>query len=131
MAKQAPAVNQAVVRASAPVLYQEAMGLPKTDLVTLPADPIQTQPTYEAALAAFEEIPSIRVLFDNGAGTSPLGTTTAGDPYPGFEQSFSTSSRSRARRRGRGTSDRAGRSTKNSRPRKGRTPTPPTQKPCR
>jgi hypothetical protein len=29
------------------------------------------------------------VLFDNGAGTSPTGSTTAGDPYPGFEQSFS------------------------------------------
>jgi uncharacterized protein len=29
------------------------------------------------------------VLFDSGAGTSPTGSTTAGDPYPGFEQSFS------------------------------------------
>jgi predicted acyl esterase len=89
VAHQAPLVNSAVVHAAAPVIYQEAMGLPKTDLVTLPADPIQTQPTYASALAAFEALPSIRVLFDNGAGTSPLGTTTAGDPYPGFEQSFS------------------------------------------
>ncbi len=89
VAHQAPLINSAVVKAAAPVIYQEAMGLPKTDVVTLPADPIQTQPTYESALAAFEALPSIRVLFDNGAGTSPLGTTTAGDPYPGFEQSFS------------------------------------------
>jgi uncharacterized protein len=89
VAHQAPLVNSAVVHAAAPVIYQEAMGLPKTDLVTLPADPVQTQPTYESALAEFEALPSIRVLFDNGAGTSPLGTTTAGDPYPGFEQSFS------------------------------------------
>jgi uncharacterized protein len=88
VAKQAPIVNQAVVRAAAPVIYQEAMGLPKTDVVTLPADPIQTQPAYESALSAFEALPSIRVLFDNGAGTSPTGSTTAGDPYPGFEQSF-------------------------------------------
>ncbi len=88
VAHQAPIVNQAVVRAAAPVVYQEAMGLPKTDLVTLPADPIQLQPTYEAALGAFEALPAIRVLFDNGAGTSPTGITTAGDPYPGFEQSF-------------------------------------------
>jgi hypothetical protein len=88
VAHQAPLINSAVVKAAAPVIYQEAMGLPKTDLVTLPADPIQTQPTYESALAAFEALPSIRVLFDNGAGASPLGTTTAGDPYPGFEQSF-------------------------------------------
>jgi predicted acyl esterase len=90
VAKQAPILNSAVVKAAAPVVYDEAMGLPKTDLVTLPADPIQTQPTYESALAAFEAVPSIRVLFDNGAGTSPTGSTTAGDPYPGFEQSFSS-----------------------------------------
>ncbi len=89
VAHQAPLINSAVVHAAAPVVYQEAMGLPKTDLVTLPSDPIQEQPTYESALAAFEALPSIRVLFDNGAGKSPLGTTTAGDPYPGFEQSFS------------------------------------------
>jgi uncharacterized protein len=89
VAHQAPLINSAVVKAAAPVIYQEAMGLPKTDVVTLPADPVQTQPTYESALAEFEALPSIRVLFDNGAGTSPLGTTTAGDPYPGFEQSFS------------------------------------------
>jgi len=65
------------------------MGLPKEDLVTLPPDPIQEQPTYEAALSAFEALPEIRVLFDNGAGTSPTGSTTAGNPYPAFEQSFS------------------------------------------
>ncbi|HTD50002.1 MAG TPA: CocE/NonD family hydrolase C-terminal non-catalytic domain-containing protein, partial [Acidimicrobiia bacterium] len=32
----------------------------------------------------------VRVLFDNGAGTSPSGSSTPGDPYPGFEQSFSS-----------------------------------------
>jgi uncharacterized protein len=90
VAHQAPILNSAVINAAAPVIYDEAMGLPKTDLVTLPADPIQQQPTYESALAAFEELPSIRVLFDNGAGASPLGTKTAGDPYPGFEESFSS-----------------------------------------
>jgi uncharacterized protein len=42
------------------------------------------------ALAAFEKLPSVRVLFDNGAGTSPTGQKTAGDPYPAFEQSFSS-----------------------------------------
>jgi uncharacterized protein len=89
VAKQAPLVDSAVIKAAAPVLYQEAMGLPKSDLVTLPEDPIQLKPTYESALAAFEALPPIRVLFDNGAGKSLLGTSTAGDPYPGFEQSFS------------------------------------------
>src|ERR1700730_6768823 len=46
VAHQAPILNQAVVRAAAPLIYQEAMGLPKTDLVTLPTDPIQLQPSY-------------------------------------------------------------------------------------
>jgi len=90
VAHQAPLVDSLVIHAAAPILYDEAMGLPKTDLVTLPADPIQLDPTYESALAAFEALPEIRVLFDNGAGSSPLGTTTAGDPYPGFEHSFSS-----------------------------------------
>jgi len=89
VAKQPPLVNSSVPRAAAPVIYDEAMGLPKTDLVTLPIDPIQLNPLYESALTEFEALPEIRVLFDNGAGTSPTGSTTAGDPYPGFEQSFS------------------------------------------
>ncbi len=89
VAKQAPIINSAVIKAAAPVIYDEAMGLPKTDIVTLPSDPIQTEPTYETALAAFEALPAIRVLFDNGAGASPTDTQTAGDPYPGFEDSFS------------------------------------------
>ena len=38
------------------------------------------------AKAAFEAQPSIRVLFDNGAGNSG----NPGWPYPAFEQSFSS-----------------------------------------
>ncbi len=45
VARQAPVVNSAVVRAAAPVIYQEAMGITG---VTLPRDPIQEQPTYQA-----------------------------------------------------------------------------------
>jgi uncharacterized protein len=90
VAHQAPLINSAVIHAASPVIFDEAMGLPKTELVTLPSDPIQEKPTYESALTAFEALPQIRVLFDNGAGKNPvLGTTTAGDPYPGFEDSFS------------------------------------------
>ena len=89
VAHQAPALNAAVTRAAAPVIYQTAMGLPQTDLVTLPADPIQLIPTYSAALAAFDQLPQVRVLFDNGAGKS-LSSSNPGDPYPGFEKSFST-----------------------------------------
>jgi predicted acyl esterase len=90
VAHQAPIVNQALIRAGAPVIYQQAMGLPQSDLVTLPPDSIQTELTYQTALTAFENLPEVGVLFDNGAGTSPTGSNTAGDPYPGFEQSFSS-----------------------------------------
>jgi predicted acyl esterase len=90
VAHQAPIVNQAPTRAAAPIIYQAAMGLPQSDVVTLPPDPIQAEPTYSAALSAFEALPEVRVLFDNGAGTSPTGDSTPGNPYPAFEQSFST-----------------------------------------
>jgi predicted acyl esterase len=80
VAKQAPITNSAAIRGAAPLIYQEAMGI---DGVTLPRDPVQEQPTYEGALAAFEKLEPVRVLFDNGAGSS-----TAGAPVPGFEQSF-------------------------------------------
>ncbi len=42
VAHQAPIVNQAVIHAAAPVIYQSAMGLPHTDAVTLPARPDPT-----------------------------------------------------------------------------------------
>ena len=44
------------------------MGIPG---VTLPHDPIQDQPTYDAALAAFQAQPQVKVMFDNGAGGAP------------------------------------------------------------
>jgi predicted acyl esterase len=80
VAQQAPIFNAALIHAAAPVIYQQAMGITG---VTLPNDPIQEQPTYGGALSAFQALPSIRVLFDNGAGGS-----SPGQPYPGFEQSF-------------------------------------------
>jgi predicted acyl esterase len=89
VAHQAPLVNSPVIQAAAPVIYDEALGVPKTELITLPSDPIQTEPTYEGALKAFEALPEVRVMFDNGAGESPTGSKTAGNPYPGFEDSFS------------------------------------------
>jgi predicted acyl esterase len=82
VAQEAPATKSAAVQASAPAVFQAVFGI---DGMTLPPDPIQQQPTYDLAKAAFEEQPSIRVLFDNGAGNS-----NAGWPYPGFEQSFSS-----------------------------------------
>jgi predicted acyl esterase len=79
VAKEAPAVQSAAIQAAAPVVYDAAMGI---EGVTLPPDPIQQQPTYEGALAAFEAQEPFRILFDNGAGGDP------GHPYPGFEASF-------------------------------------------
>jgi predicted acyl esterase len=80
VAKRPPILASAAIHAAAPLIYQEAMGIPG---VTLPLDPVQLQPTYGLALAAFENLKPVRVLFDNGAGgISP------GQPYPGFEKSF-------------------------------------------
>jgi hypothetical protein len=64
----------------APTLYKTVLGVPD---VTLPPDPIQSEPTYDAARAAFEALPPVRILFDNGAGGA-----APGQPYPGFDQSF-------------------------------------------
>ena len=70
------------VRALAPELYQVAMGISG---VSFPADdPIEDAPDYASALAAFEALPSIRILFDNGAGGAP----GPGAPVAAFEQSF-------------------------------------------
>ena len=69
------------VTALAPQFYQSAIGVPG---VALPTDPIQSEPDYAAALAAFERLPSIRILFDNGAGSAIPGA-----PVASFSQSFS------------------------------------------
>jgi hypothetical protein len=69
-------------RALAPLLYQTAMGVSG---VSFPADdPIEDQPDYPSALAAFERLEPVRILFDNGAGGSP----GPGAPVAAFEQSF-------------------------------------------
>jgi uncharacterized protein len=78
VARRAPNLSPRA-RAAAPVIFASAMGVPG---LTLPADPIQGRPTYDAARAAFERLPSVRILFDNGAGASP------GAPVPAFEQTF-------------------------------------------
>ncbi len=81
VAKQPPIVVGALMHAAAPLVFQEAMGIPG---LTLPPDPIQLLPTYGLALAAFEAQKPIRVAFDSGAGGPAPGR-----PYPSFEDSFS------------------------------------------
>ena len=87
VAHRAPATNSGLVDFAAPLFYSEALGISNA---TLPPDPIQQIPTYRAALAAYEKLPAVRVLFDNGAGTGPDGAVTAGYPYAGFERSFAS-----------------------------------------
>jgi predicted acyl esterase len=78
VARRAPKLPDAI-KAAAPAIFEIEMGVKG---VTLPDDPIQRQPSYAAAKAAFEALPPVRILFDNGAGGA------AGAPVPGFEQSF-------------------------------------------
>jgi predicted acyl esterase len=89
VAHRAPIYNRLIVHAAAPIIYQMALGVPVGEEITLPPDPVQEQLTYAKALAAFTALPQVRVLFDNGAGASPTGVATPGNPYPAFEQSFS------------------------------------------
>jgi hypothetical protein len=80
VARQKPALSPSL-KALAPTVFASAMGVPG---VKLPDDPIQSQPDFNSALAAFQALPPVRVMFDNGAGGSQPGA-----PLAGFEQSFS------------------------------------------
>ncbi len=90
VARKAPIGGRALLELAAPQIYEAALGLPKGDEVKLPPDPIAEQPKYSQALASFSALPEVRVLFDNGAGESPSHTTTAGNPYPAYEKTFSS-----------------------------------------
>ena len=86
----------ALIQAGAPVVYQEAMGIAG---VTLPPDPIQQQPTYAAALAAFEAAQA-----DPDPVRQRRRRLAARPALPGLRAVVRRASRSRARRRARGTS---------------------------
>ncbi len=90
VARKAPGSARGLVEFAAPTIYSAAMGLPEGDEVKLPADPIAEKSKYSEALAAFSALPEVRVLFDNGAGESPTHVTTAGNPYPAYEKTFSS-----------------------------------------
>jgi predicted acyl esterase len=79
VAQRAPHLSP-TLKGLAPAVFQTAMGVPG---LTLPDDPVQAQPDYASALAAFQAQPQVRVLFDNGAGgPAPFA------PGPGFAQDF-------------------------------------------
>ena len=79
VAEQKPAPRPVVV-AGGSALYTALFSTPG---VTMPPDPIQAEPTYESAKAAFEAQPQVRVLYENGAGGSQPG-----DPVPAFERGY-------------------------------------------
>ncbi len=81
VARRNPAIYAPILQAGAPAFYQVAMGVSG---VTIPPDPVQQQPTYEAALAEFEKMPEVQIDFDNGAGAQP------GQPRAGFTRGFDT-----------------------------------------
>jgi uncharacterized protein len=82
VAQEAPNTKSGYIHSTAPAVFQAVFGI---NGMTLPPDPIQAQPTYDLAKAAFDALKPIRVLFDNGAGNS-----NAGWPYPAFEKSFAS-----------------------------------------
>ncbi|HJT36820.1 MAG TPA: CocE/NonD family hydrolase [Actinomycetota bacterium] len=88
VAHRAPIVNAAIMHVAAPVIAQGIWGIPQSSIMTMPPDPIQALPTYGLALRAFEKLPMIRVLMDNGAGKQALSTNDPGNPYPAYELSF-------------------------------------------
>ena len=58
-------------------------GFPKATKSHCRADPIQEMTNYGEALNAFEALPEVRVLFDNGAGTR-RGPQSGRRPLPGL-----------------------------------------------
>lgn len=71
-----------MLKALAPTLY--ALAMPGAVVTGLPPDPVDAEPTYRTALAAFLRRPRVTVAFDNGAGSGP------GDPVAGFTAGFSS-----------------------------------------
>ena len=131
VAHQAPIVNQAGIHAAAPVIYQSAMGLPQSDVVTLPPDPIQLQPTYQLALSAFEALPA-----GPGAVRQRRRHITVRQQHARETRTRGMSSRSRRSRcpgpwRGRGTSAPTARSATSHPRSRASTPTPRTRALCR
>jgi len=63
-----------------PALLKITMGIDNAQLNDLPADPVESEPTYASALAAFNRTPAVTIGFDSGAaaGNAP------GIPLPAF-----------------------------------------------
>ena len=75
-------MNSAAIQAAAPVIYQAAMGMPAGRPDHAAARPGAAQPTYDGRWRRSRRPEPVRVLFDNGAGTSPTGDPAARRPLP-------------------------------------------------
>jgi len=74
VAEKIPVTNK-LLRTLAPVLFGQVFN----SSLALPPDRFANQPSYEAALAAFQAEPSLRAIFESGAGQAddpgaPIGT---------------------------------------------------------
>jgi predicted acyl esterase len=80
VARRAPHLSDAT-KNLAPAVFATAMGV---NGLTLPPDPIQQAPSYDAALAAWRAQPPVRVAFENGAAGQPYA------PGPAFTKDFAS-----------------------------------------
>ncbi len=71
----------AMLRSIGPAYFSQVFG----PIQQFPADRFDQYSSYQAALAAYEAEPSVRVLFENGAGCPAVAI---GAPCPTFEASF-------------------------------------------
>lgn len=80
LAKRKP--DQTVLTGFGPAVYNAEMHVAG---VTMPHDPIADEPDLASAKRAFEALPRVQVLFDNGQGSANPGA-----PRTGFELGFSS-----------------------------------------
>ncbi len=83
----------AALKLFGPTLLKLVMGIQNGALNDVPADPVETAPSYHAARTLFNQTPEVTIGFDNGAAAGntpgiPLPAFTAGAasfPIPGTE----------------------------------------------
>ena len=63
-----------------PTLLKMVMGIPNGSLNDVPPDPVESAPSYHAALTLFDQTPEVTIGFDNGAAPD----NTPGIPLPAF-----------------------------------------------
>ncbi len=70
----------AALKLFGPTLLKLVMGIQNGALNDVPADPVETAPSYHAALTLFDQTPEVTIGFDNGAAPG----NTPGIPMPAF-----------------------------------------------